>query len=535
MPNERYHSLFAHRGAELRERFLAGATPGVTQVLAEVPDDRLHEVVHNLGGHDLSVLLDAFARADAETDRPTVVFAYTVKGRGLPIAGDPLNHAAMLTGDQIDALRAQLGLDRGDELDRFPDDSDAGRLCQQVADELRRPAAAWDGGEVTVPQHLDARIGARTSTQEAFGRLLGAAARTPGLRDRVVTTSPDVSVSTGLGGWINKVGVFSPEEREDHFGDGRLLAWREGPSGQHLELGISEMNFFMLMSQLGTDPEVAGEALFPIGTLYDPFVLRGLDALVYATYSGACFVFAGTPAGVTLAPEGGAHQSALTPSVGIELPGLTSYEPAYARALDWVLCDGLRRVQTRDGATYLRLSTRQIDQAPFDAACRRRGADAVRADVLAGGHRLIEPADGRVPDVHLLACGAVLPEVVAAVDALADEGVTATVVEVTSADRLHRDWRRGIRAGVARSRRVRPAHHLAQLVPTAERRAPIVTVVDGASHALSWVGAALGTQVVPLGVDEFGQSGTIAELYREYGLDTDAVVNAALIALDDGT
>jgi pyruvate dehydrogenase E1 component len=538
MPNERYQSLFSYAGAELRQRFLRDADLAVARVLEDVPDGELASVVQNLGGHDHDVLLETFARADAEEARPSVVFAYTVKGWGLPIAGDPLNHGALLTGEQIDALRATAGLTADDELTRFPEETDAGRACQAVADELRRPlpAAAPTAPPPVAPTSLDVRIPSPTSTQEAFGRLLAACARIEDVGDRIVTTSPDVSVSTGLGGWINKVGVFSAEEREDHFEKGSsLLRWREGPTGQHLELGISEMNFFMLMSQLGAETQRIGHTLLPVGTLYDPFVLRGLDALLYAAYCEACFVFAGTPSGVTLAPEGGAHQSTLTPSVGIELPGLVSYELAYARAVDWALCEGLRRTQTREGATYLRLSTRRIDQRPFIRVCERRGEDAVREDVLAGAYRLTEPEEGLGPDIHLVASGAVVPEVLAAAAILADEGVQATVIDVTSAGALHRGWREGIERGVRRTQRVTTDHHLARLVPQRERGAPVVTVLDGASHALSWIGSALGTRVVPLGVDAFGQSGTIGELYAAYGLDTDSVVNAVLIALDDGT
>ena len=531
MSNERYQSLFGFEGPQLRARFLEGADDRLAGLLADVPDDELGSVVRNLGGHDQAVLLDAFRQADEETDRPSVVFAYTVKGWGLPVAGDPLNHAAMLTGEQIDALRADNGLDLDTELDRFPPTSDAGTLVEHVAEQLR--SAPQDGPELTsgLPEQLGQRIPDRTSTQVAFGRLLSRLKGVEGVGDRVVTTSPDVSISTNLGGWINKVGVYSPVERPEYHADGQLLRWREGPDGQHIELGISEMNLFMLLGALGLTHELHGRTLLPIGTVYDPFVLRGLDALIYGVYSGASFLFVGTPAGVSLAPEGGAHQSTLTPSVGAELPDLVSFEPAYAQAVDWILCDGISRMARRGGSTYLRLSTREIHQAPFTAAQQRLGAARLRSDVLAGGYRLLEP--DRHPDVHLLASGPVLPEVLAAAESLRHEGVAATVIEVTSGDLLYDDWRRGLRTGVARSRRVSAGHHLARLIPPRQRRAPVVTVLDGASHSLAWVGSALGVRAVPLGVDEFGQSGTVPDLYRRYGLDPDSIVNAALIALDE--
>ena len=341
MSNEQYQSLFSTRGAELRDRFCSGADEAVRAALADVPDDDLAGLIQNLGGHDHRTLLAAFRACDDVTDRPSIVFAYTIKGWGLPIAGDPLNHAAMLTERQISEFRQASGRTTENEWDRFPTDSDAGRLCARVGQELNNEAVK-PRPFVDVPLATRVVTSRAVSTQETFGRVLTALADEPEVGRRLVTTSPDVSVSTNLGGWINKMGVFSAEEQPDYLGDGRLLRWQQSPDGQHIELGISEMNLFLMLHALGLGHELHGEHLLPVGTVYDPFVCRGLDALIYGLYNGARFVVAGTPAGVTLAPEGGAHQSTITASIGMELPGITLVEPAYAQALDWLLCDGLR-------------------------------------------------------------------------------------------------------------------------------------------------------------------------------------------------
>jgi pyruvate dehydrogenase E1 component len=353
--------------------------------------------------------------------------------------------------------------------------------------------------------------------------------------ERMVTLSPDVSVSTNLGGWINKFGVFHHQPQPDYLGPDRLLRWQQGPTGRHIELGLSEMNLFLALHALGLGHELHGEHLVPIGTVYDPFVCRGLDALIYALYNGARFILVGTPAGVTLAAEGGAHQSTITPSIGLELPGITYAEPCYAEALDWLLCDGVDRLSRPDGdSLYLRLSTRPIDHAPWAAARRRLGPDELRRQVLAGGYRLVEPADdlAALPRVVLAGCGAVLPELVHAAAQLAAEGVAATVLDLTSPDRLYRQWRHELHAGAAQARRpdVRQVH-LAELITAPERRAPIVTVHDAASHALAWLGSVFGQRVVPVGVDAFGQSGGLVELYELFDLLPEQLVNAALAAL----
>jgi pyruvate dehydrogenase E1 component len=360
----------------------------------------------------------------------------------------------------------------------------------------------------------------------------------PGIGERMVTTSPDVAVSTSLGNWINRVGVFSAESQPDYAPETpRLLRWQPGPRGQHIELGISEMNLFMLLGQLGLSAELNGHLLLPIGTVYDCFVLRGLDALVYSLYSGAKFVFAGTPSGITLAPEGGAHQSSVTSSLGIELPNLHMYEPCFAREVEWCLLDGLRGCCDRENgyATYLRLTTRVVDQALIEPALARLGEAELRRQALAGGYRLIEPpADLTGPRVLIAVAGALVPEAVAAATLLHDEGVAAVVLNLTSPDRLFAALRRARRAHVVTATASPRAGHLDRLIPPDERRAPIVTVLDGASHALAFLGGVFGAPVVPLGVDRFGQSGQRADLYREEVVDAESIVNAALVGLGLG-
>lgn len=527
MSNEEYQSLFAHRGADLRSRFLASAPAGLREFMDDVTDDELAPLIGDLGGHDLEVLVRAYRECDGVIDRPSVVFAYTVKGWGLPIAGDPLNHSALLSNEQVDALRVETGLTPETEWNRLDPDSPEGRLCEVVGREINNlppaPRPAIDIGP-EVAGHNSLRP---TSTQEQFGRILVALGSDQAVAGRIVTVSPDVATSTNLGGWINKMGVYSPSERTDFFGDERLLRWQPAPDGRHIELGISEMNLFLLLGQLGLAHEHHGEMLIPIGTVYDPFVLRGLDALVYSLYNGSRFVVAGTPSGITLAPEGGAHQSSITPSVGLELPGITACEPTYGRVLDWVLSDGIRQLSEPAGdSLYLRLSTRPIDQTPLDRAIERGGLDRVSRDALAGGYRLREPTTGTDAGVLIAATGPVMPEVLEAADELEEEGVATTVLDITSQDRLFHQWRRSMtRRGATPTR-----FHLDRIIGPGERSLPILTIQDASSHSLSWLGSVFGQRVIPIGVDRFGESGTIEELYESFGLLAGQIVNTGIAA-----
>ena len=534
MPNEQYQSLFGASEEVVRATVLDGSNDeeraALERLLSGYPGG-VAPLVRDLGGHDLADVLDALRLARETPDRPTVIFAYTIKGYGLEMAGRPQNHSALLDAEQIDRLRTQTGLTVETEWDGYAADTAEGRLLTEARRRLdrgnRNPAAL-----VPVPATLSERDPAATSTQAAFGRVLLDLSRVEGVSERLVTVAPDVSSSTNLGGFINKTGVWGPDEEPVYDTmDDSPLKWRVGPGGQHIEMGIAEMNLVLLLGQLGLSWDFQRERLFPIGTLYDPFVMRALEGIVYSTYSGSRFVLAGTPSGISLSREGGAHQSLNTPGIGIETPGLTYAEPCYARELEWLLLDALTRMQTPEGeALYLRLSTTPIDQQPFAAAAARIGDEQLRTDVVAGGFRLREPgtSDDRV---ILAACGAIVPQALAAATLLTDEeGVEATVLCLSSPDRLYRDWQTH-RAAPLHGSTVTPSH-LERLITPDEKGLPVVTVIDGASHALAFVGSALGVRSVPLGVDRFGQTGSQPEVYTEYGIDAASIATAALVALE---
>lgn len=542
MPNEEYQALIrVEDGEELRRR-LAGVADAarhntILKAIENVADKALPALIANLGGHDLPKLIQFLNEADTVDHAPVVIFAYTVKGYGLPMAGDPLNHSQLLTQAQMDAFREEMGLREDQIWDGIPADSDAGTLISSRADTLKQEPRSLADLPAEVPGSIETRHPAKTSTQEAFGRTIIRMGELSGFGERIVTLSPDVATSTHLAGWINKAGVFSLQEQQDYeTAKQRMLNWKPSPKGQHIALGISEMNLFMALGQFGLAEELTGQPLIPIGTVYDPFVCRGLDALIYSLYIKSRMIFAGTPAGVSLSPEGGAHQSSVTPSLGIELPGLDFYEPAFGKEVDWVLLEALRQCTDREHgrSSYLRLSTKPIDQSLMDDAVFRIGERELQRQVIAGGYRLIEGADA-VPDgpeVQIASGGIMVPEAVNAAKRLHAEGVAATVINVTSARKLYTSLRAARQAQLDDAYSPLDYGHVETLLPRSGRRAPIVTVQDGASHSLAFLGGVWGAPVVPLGVDEFGQSGSRQELYKAMGIDADQIVNAAFLALD---
>jgi pyruvate dehydrogenase E1 component len=519
MPNPEYQRLLRCDPAELRRRLPAGDA-SLDGLIAGLDDTALTKAIRNLGGHDLAAL-DAAYGAIAD-DRPTIILAYTIKGHGLAVEGHPQNHSALLTTEQITELAAQLGTDADRPWQRPGPDSAAGALCEQTARRLRRPPVP-----TPAPPELPADLG-RTpagvaTTQAALGRaLLDLTREAPEAARRVVTVSPDVSSSTNLGGWVNKVGVWSARERLDWFADDTetILHWREKPTGQHLELGIAETNLVGLLGELGATWSRWGQPLFPIGVLYDPFVERALEPWSFGIYAGGQSILVGTPSGVSLAPEGGAHQSITTPSIGIEQPGCVSYEPAFAIDTEWCLLASLARLGRPGGSSaYLRLSTRPVSQkladVPADPAARERR----RRQVVAGAYPLRRTAG---PLVTIAAMGAVVPEALAAAERLEQAGTPADVVVVTSPGLLFRALR--ARQGLAADG---APWILDQAFPAA-RATPLVTVLDGHPHTLAFLATVNRVPHAALGVAQFGQSGSIEDLYRYNGIDTEAIIRAAL-------
>ncbi len=498
-------------------RTLDGDTdPTLDQLLAGTTDEALPGLVSDLGGHDLKLILEAFAEAERNADKPCVILAHTIKGWGLPFAGDPLNHTMLLTPAQVEELRESLGIAPGEEWAGFPPESPEAELIRRLPPLFAPPAPSTTALEI--PEQLDETYPAETSTQEAFGRVLGMLSRLS-IADRIVTVSSDVAVTTHLAGWINRKGIYFPHAKPSFFAEiPQAVQWKESPTGQHIELGIAEHNLFLLLGALGLTHELSGITLLPIGTLYDPFIGRGLDALYHALYSEAKFIVVATPSGVSLSREGGAHQSVITPEIGIGLPGIVYFDPVFAREVEWILLEGLRGLLSRGESLYLRLSTKPIDQSlalPLSPEYRAR--------VLRGGYRLTDAREepGYKPEenaAHIFAAGVMVPEAVAASQALREHGIFANVFAVTSPDLLYRDLRG-------------PRPYLEQLVTAEEEGVPVVSVLDGHSHTLAFIGSALGVPQIPLGVDDFGQSGARQDLYRHYGIDAPAIARAAQLLL----
>ncbi|WP_294929911.1 transketolase [uncultured Paracoccus sp.] len=538
-PNALYSALTFSGGAEWRKRLLddLGDQGEVSALIERRSDPELAALMENLGGNCVQTMADEFAAIGH--DRPVCFLAYTVKGWGTPIAGHKDNHGGLMTKAQMAGWQAHMAVPEGQEWEPFAAVADPGGLRDFLS---RVPFFAagprrHDTPRIDVPA-MPAPEGGEVSTQAAFGKLLDDLARGDSeLAQRIVTVSPDVTGTTGLGPWVNRRKLWARQARADLFRAQKIPStakWDFAPEGQHIELGIAEMNLFLQLAAAGLAGPLFGKRLLPVGTVYDPFVCRGLDALNYACYQDARFLIAGTPSGVTLAPEGGAHQSISTPLIGMAQDGLASFEPAFAAELAAIMGWSFDHMQregegtdprtllpdARGGAVYLRLTTRPIEQATLPPGFAQGAID--------GAYWLRPP--GPNCEVVIAYQGAIAPEAIAAAARIAQGRRDVAVLAVTSADRLHAGW---MAAQGARRKGGRASCVAETLLAPLPRHCHLVTVIDGHPATLSWLGGVAGHRSIALGVEHFGQTGTIGDLHRHYGIDTDGIV-AAVSAMTEG-
>ena len=527
-PNDLYSALTFKGGPAWREhlhRDLCG-TSGLKALLDDHDDDRLHALMTNLAGHDMESILEAFYEAGDE-DRPQCFVAYTIKGFGMPLQGHKDNHAGLMSVDQMAEFKDHMRVGDGAEWEPF---AGLDASAKELRDFLKTvPFATVENRRheapmVAVPKRFEIKPAEQGATQFAFGQILYDIARhDEDLAGAIVTTSPDVTVSTNLGPWVNQQGIFSRKERADVFREEQVASmqkWVRTHTGKHFELGIAENNLFLMLSAAGLAAPLFGARVLPVGTLYDPFVNRGLDSLFYACYQDSRFMVVGTPSGITLAPEGGAHQSVGTPLVGIGLDRLAYFEPAFVDELASIMAWGFRYMQADDGGSvYLRLSTRQIAQPA------REMTDTLHDQICRGGYWLCPPAPGA--ELAVVYTGAIAPEAMEAHEALLGDVPGAGLLAITSPDRLHEDWMRARRER-EQGRDVRS--HIEELLSVMDPRAALVTVLDGHPATLSWIGSVGRQRVAPLGVESYGQSADIPDLYKAVGIDVDSIIDAAASA-----
>ena len=492
------------------------------KIISSLNDEDLNETMSNLAGNDVEAVLEAFLEADND-DVPTCFIAYTIKGFGLPLAGHKDNHAGLMNIEQMEVYKKELNIKQGEEWDYYSGiNSSENDIIKFLKNNsfYKNNNRNYSDEKIHIPKKLIFKEGKSSNTQEVFGRIINEIGKEESnLSKRIVTFSPDVTISTSLGGWVNQKQIYNRVKRTDIFHDEKVVSaqkWHVSPEGQHFELGIAENNLFLALGAAGLSKKMFGSSLIPIGTIYDTFISRGLDALNYAVYQDARFLLVATPSGISLGPEGGAHQSIITPLIGIGQPNLLMFEPTYADELEIILRYSFSYMQEENGSSvYIRLSTRNIDQI------ERKLDSSNEEDILSGGYWLEKPS--KKSDVIIVFSGVMAPEVLEAAEIMKEDELNISILSVTSNDRLYKNWKQTHKD---RSLGVNNKSRIEELFENTNRESVIISVNDAHSSSLTWIGGALGKKIISLGVDEFGQSGNLKDLYKHYSLDAEAIVDA---------
>ena len=492
------------------------------EIINSLSDEELNETMSNLAGNDVETVLEAFLEADHD-DTPTCFIAYTIKGFGLPLAGHKDNHAGLMNMEQMNIYKKELNINKGEEWDHYSGMASSKKDIIKFLSEssfYKNNDRVYSDEIIEIPKKLIFKGGKSSNTQEVFGRIINEIGKEDTeLSKRIVTFSPDVTVSTSLGGWVNQKQIYNREKKTDIFHDEKVVSaqkWHVSPLGQHFELGIAENNLFLALGAAGLSKNIFGSSLIPIGTIYDTFISRGLDALNYAVYQDARFLLVATPSGISLGPEGGAHQSIITPLIGIGQPNLLMFEPTYADELEVILRYTFSFMQQENGSSvYVRLSTRNITQISRDLT------PSLESDILSGGYWL--DGDGINSEVIIVFSGVIAPEVIEAAEKMQDDEINISILSVTSNDRLYKNWKQSHKD---KSQGINNKSRIEKLFENTCDESVIITINDGHSSTLGWIGGAVGKKIISLGVDEFGQSGNLKDLYKYYSLDSDAIVDA---------
>ena len=517
-PNSLYSALVYKGGEGWREHLRRDLNryPGIRAILDEHDDPALARLMTNLAGHDLGSVLDAFHAVT--DDQPTCFIAYTIKGYGLPFAGHKDNHAGLMNPDQMAAFRTAMGVPQGAEWEKFAGldlpPSELARFPRRCAARARRAAQASDAS------------GGRS------GRVAGAARRPP------IHPGSFRPHSRRAGGGAERA---RGTDRDDLAGCHRLdQSRRLGQPPRHLRPQRARRYVPRGKSRLGA---ALGDVAARPASRARHRRKQSVPAAFGARFCGAAVrraaladrhpvrpVHQARPRRTQLRPLSGCAVHSGGDAVGadagargrrppVDHRAADRYRPARARRVRAGLCRragraaalGMAEIQREDGrSVYFRLSTRPLDQP--DRAWTRRSTRQSSPGLIGCANRLPMPTS-RSP--------------IAAQSRPRRWRRTKRFRKTCRAPGCWRSRRPERFTAIGRIAADRPAGTAERLLARLRPGAALVTVTDGHPATLSWLGAVARQPVVPLGVDRFGQSGDIPDLYREYGIDREAIIDAA--------
>ena len=536
-----YQTLGANDGAYNQQHFFH-STAELQQLVAHMSVEQIDGLKR--GGHDFRKLYAAFAAARVHSGQPTVILAKTKKGYGMGGAGESRNTSHQQKKLDIEALREfrdrfGLPLSDGDLAQLTFLRPTAGSAEHRYLHERREvlggslPARRARCTAVSVPP-LESYAsfalqadGKEMSTTMAIVRLLSNLLRDRQLGPRIVPIVADEARTFGMANLFRQIGIYSPVGQlytpED---DGSMLSYREARDGQLLEEGITEAGALSSWVAAATAYSVHGIAMLPFYIYYSMFGFQRVGDLIWsaADQRSRGFLIGATAGRTTLGGEGLQHQDGSSHMMAAGVPNCRAYDPAFASELAVILDHGARCMLERseDVFYYITVMNESYAQPSLPAGA---------ADGIVRGMYRHLAAGERAPDIRLLGSGAILREVIAAAEMLAQEfQVLAEVWSVTSFSELARNARE-----TQRSNRLNPTspQRLSYVEECLQGAAPVVAASDYVSAYPCLIAPFVHAPYVALGTDGFGRSDTRATLRRFFEVDRQNVVIAALQSLAD--
>ncbi len=599
---------------ELRKAILKYQPTGKSQqlktFLSDISDTDLYKSFRDLGGHDLESLIVAMEETKNIKDKPSLIVAHTVKGWGLKNAAAPGNHSSLPSEEEVTALREGQKIAADQLFQQFDPKSHEGQYLKDRGASLYNDMLAQyklkdknkaqflktfsEAGDFPKSLDINFKMANYPHTQWMLGQLTAKLTRIANTDNKqlkptqkelaaselvlkipselLVSMAPDVGTSTNLNPAMDGK-VFSANKTEDfeiemHVKDSKMpdLVPGEDNSDRFLRFEIAEGNVTSCMGSFGQMRDLLGIPIMPLMTVYDFFVKRAHDQFFYNLYWKSSFILVGTPAGVTLSPEGAQHGW----KSDFQIPNQVTWEPFFCQELDWIFCHALKKHFYFDNeghtGTFIRGSTRGIDQKEFLGRLKKHKSykqninghlltlndqtfenmsdedilDRVRSDVLNGGYYLVdyrgyegyEPGDNVV---NIFAMGSLGTEALKASDELLTRGIFANVIMVTSPDLLlgnnaheneynHLKQHLSINSNLYLRPNANPSQP--EVVTMAGRRIPIVSVHDGEPGLLDNIGSVIGVRHESLAVRKHSKCGKPSDVYKYHHIDADSVIEA---------
>jgi pyruvate dehydrogenase E1 component len=368
------------------------------------------------------------------------------------------------------------------------------------------------------------------STTMAFVRMLGNLLKDPELGSHIVPIVADEARTFGMANLFKQVGIYSSAgQRYEPEDIGSVLSYREALDGQILEEGISEAGALASWTAAATSYSVHGIAMLPFYIYYSMFGFQRVGDSIWAAADQRArgFLLGATSGRTTLGGEGLQHQDGSSHLIAATIPNCKAYDPAFAGELAIIIDQGMQDmlVTQKDVFYYITLMNENYPQPDISNDLKE---GIIRGAYIFKKNTALSKNKGQA--VTLLGSGAIMTEVLKAADILAQQGISTTILSVTSWSEISRDGR--LKSPTTESIREESfVPYITELL--LQTQGPIIAATDYVHAVPESIRAYIPEfrKYTTLGTDGFGRSDTRDALRKYFGVDAQSIAQSALNSL----